>query len=91
LTEEGRHDSTQKPPAKGKFEDLSACERSVTPTTAARVVWLAIAVLAAGIVALAAASLSYLSSRNLATAMIRGGVAFGTTVGLLVAMYTFLA
>jgi hypothetical protein len=55
-----------------------------------RELWLAIAVLAALIVGLIAAGLSFLQDRRVPAAIIRGGVAFGATIGCLLGIYAFL-
>lgn len=56
-----------------------------------RAVWLAIAVLAALLIGLIAGGLSFIDNRRLPVAVIRGGVAFGATIGCLLAIYTFLS
>jgi len=56
-----------------------------------RGVWLALAVLASLVVALVTGALSYIDNGRVAAAVIRGGVAFGATIGCLLGVYTFLA
>lgn len=56
-----------------------------------RAVWLALIILAALIVALITGGLSYIDNRRVAAAVLRGGVAFGATIGCLLGVYTFLA
>ena len=56
-----------------------------------RPVWLAIVVLAALVVALVACGLSFIDDRRVAAAVIRGGVAFGATIGFLLGVYAFLS
>ncbi len=56
-----------------------------------RGIWLALAVLAALVVALITGGLSYLDNRRVPAAIIRGGVAFGATIGCLLGIFAFLA
>lgn len=56
-----------------------------------RGVWLAIAVLTALIVGLIAGGLSFVDDRRVAAAILRGGVAFGATIGCLLGIYAFLS
>lgn len=52
---------------------------------------MALAVLASLVVALVTGALSYIDNGRVAAAVIRGGVAFGATIGCLLGVYTFLA
>lgn len=56
-----------------------------------RGVWLAIAVLTALIVGLIAGGLSFVDDRRVPAAILRGGVAFGATIGCLLGIYAFLS
>jgi hypothetical protein len=56
-----------------------------------RLLWLLIAVLTALIVGLIAGGLSFVDDRRVAAAIIRGGVAFGATIGCMLGIYAFLA
>jgi hypothetical protein len=61
----------------------------VTPNS--RGLWLAFAVLAALVIALIAGALSYLDNRRVPAAVIRGGIAFGATIGCLLGIFAYLA
>jgi len=43
------------------------------------------------LIGLIAGGLSFIDNRRLPVAVIRGGVAFGATIGCLLAIYTFLS
>lgn len=56
-----------------------------------RPVWLAFTVLTAVVVALVTGGLSYIDTRRVAAAVLRGGVAFGATIGCLLGIYGFMS
>ncbi len=60
-------------------------------TPDSRALWLAFAVLAALLVALITGALSFFDNRRVAAAIIRGGIAFGATLGCLLGVFAYLA